>query len=77
MLSVQEVNYFTKLVQEGKTSPVECPFDIDKSNHIVYSKVDKDFNVFFKCLTCEISFKPGLNAEELIKKAIDKYKDLA
>jgi hypothetical protein len=76
MLSIQEVNYFTKLVKEGKVQPVECPFDIAKGNHLVYSKVDEDFNVVFRCVDCEIIFKAGLNTEELIKSAIDKYKHL-
>jgi len=76
MLSIQEVNYFTKLVKEKKASPIECPFDIAKANHLVYSKVDEDFNVFFRCVDCGVNFKAGLNTEELIKNAIDKYINL-
>lgn len=72
MLSVQEVNYHTKLVKEGKASPVECPFDIKRQNHIVISKVNEDFEVFFRCLDCECNFYLGYNQEKLIQDAIDK-----
>lgn len=72
MLSIQEVNYHTNLVKQGKALPIECPFDIKRDGHVVISKTDEDFEVFFKCLDCQNNFKLGINQENLIKESIDK-----
>lgn len=72
MLSIQQVAYYKKLVDEKKAPPISCPFDKGKSDHIIISKVDKDYKVYFKCLDCESSFRLGINAERKILKAIEK-----
>jgi hypothetical protein len=73
MFSIKEVNYFTKLVQEGKADQLRCPFDKDFDKHIVMSKVDDDDNVLFKCLNCQVNIELGLETNQYIKKSIDKF----
>jgi hypothetical protein len=76
MLSIQQVNYHTQLVKKGKALPIECPFDIKRENHLVYSKINENFDVFFRCVDCESNFTLGYNSEKLILNTIDKYKNL-
>ena len=74
MLTIQEVNYFTSLVNKNVVSNIQCPFDIKNTGHFVYSRVDENINVYFRCADCKADFKLGLNSEEYIKNTIDKYK---
>ena len=63
-VSIQEVNYYNKLVDDGKATAIQCRFDPDD---IVISKVDSSDKVFFYCLGCQASFYPGINLIEKIK----------
>lgn len=72
MLSIQHVAFYKKLIEEEKAPPINCPFDKKNNEHIVMSKVDKDYKVYFKCLDCNSSFRLGINAERKILKAIEK-----
>lgn len=63
-LTIQEVNYYSNLVKDGKAKKIECRFD---ANDTVVSKVDSDDKVFFYCLGCHTSFYPGIDMIEKIK----------
>jgi len=63
-LTIQEVNYYNKLVRYGKAKRIECKFDKDDT---VISKVDSNDKVFFYCLGCHSSFYPGINLMGKIK----------
>jgi hypothetical protein len=77
MLSIQEVHFYNILVEKGLVNPMNCPFNEEGvSTHILLPYLNKNDMLFFNCLTCEANFELGLNTEELIKKAIDKYKHL-
>ena len=73
MLSIQQVAFYKKLIEEKKAPPLECPFDKNSEKHIIISKVDKQYNVYFKCLNCDTNFRLGINGEKKILKAIEKY----
>lgn len=73
MLSIQHIAFYKKLVDEKKANPINCPFDKKATEHIIISKVDKEYRVYFKCLDCNSSFRLGLNAERKILKAIEKH----
>ena len=77
MLSIKEIHFYNILVEKGFASPMNCPFNDDSvGDHIIFPELDEKNNLFFNCLTCRTKFELGLNTEELIKKAIDKYKNI-
>ncbi len=63
-LTIQEVNYYNKLVKDGKAKRIECKFD---AYDIVVSKIDSNDKVFFYCIGCHSSFYPGIDYIEKIK----------
>jgi hypothetical protein len=73
MLSIQHIAFYKKLVDEKNFSPINCPFDKNDVEHIVISKVDQDYKVYFECLYCNTTFRLGLNAERKILSAIEKH----
>jgi hypothetical protein len=74
MLSIQEITYYIKLSEQRLVSPIQCPFNEENVlEHMLLPKVDENGKVFFKCLSCNTNFEPGLNAEKIIKKSIEKY----
>jgi len=73
MLSVLEIHYFTRLVEEGKVKNIiKCPFG---SDDIIITKVDENTNPYFYCLNCQTSFSLGKRIEKIIKITIDKFKN--
>jgi len=73
MLSIKEVNYFTRLVNKKLADPIKCPLARYDENHFVLSKVDESLNVYFRCADCSADFQLGLEAKKYIKNTIDKF----
>ena len=74
VLSAKEVNFYNDLFDRGLAEKINCPFDeVGVLDHIILTKVRDDDKVYFKCLTCVISFEPGINTINIIKNTIDKY----
>jgi len=76
MLSIQEVNYFTSIVNKNLANKVQCPLDILGKGHFTYSKVNDNMEVYFRCTDCEADFRLGLDSERYIKDTIDKHKSI-
>jgi hypothetical protein len=73
MLSMKEVHYYNDLVTKGIFNPINCPFNEESvGNHILLPFLDEE-EVWFKCLTCDSSFTPGLNTIDIIKKSIQYH----
>ena len=71
MLSIQEIHYYTKLVEKNKIKNlILCPFN---KLDIVITKFDEDDMPYFYCLSCKSVFKLSKDVEDIIKIAIDKY----
>ena len=71
MLSMQEVHYFTRLVEKEKVKNIiTCPFD---PTDIVITKSDEDDLPFFYCLSCKTSFKLNKDTEDIIRIIINKF----
>jgi hypothetical protein len=77
MLSIQEIHLYNKFSEKGFVNPICCPFNEEGvSNHIILPSLKENDELTFTCLTCVTNFELGLNTEQTIKSAIDKYKHL-
>jgi hypothetical protein len=72
MISIQEVNFYNSLAERNLVGKINCPFGADD---IVVTKVNDQDEVYFKCLTCDTIFHPGVKVINIIKDTIDKYKN--
>ena len=72
MLSIQEVNYFTNIVNKNLANRIQCPLDVLGKGHFTYSRVDDNMEVYFRCTDCDADFRLGIDSEKYIKDAIDK-----
>ena len=69
-LSIQEVHYYNDLVSAYKAEQILCPYDDSTFSHILLTSLDKEAKVFFKCVTCDTKFYPGINLIQRIKSYI-------
>lgn len=77
MLSMKEVHFYNKLVEKGLASKLECSFNAERvGSHIIIPELDKNDELLFICLTCNSTFKLGINTQETIKSYINKYSNL-
>ena len=74
MLTIQEVNYYTRLIDKKLVDPILCPTAPVSEKHFTMSQVDNDFNVYFKCFECKSKFTLGLQSETNIKNNINKFR---
>jgi len=72
VLTVQEVNFYNSLVERDLVAKINCPFDTDD---IVVTRVNPQDEVYFKCISCQTTFYPGIKVEKIIKETIDKFKN--
>jgi len=67
-LTIQEINFYNSLVKDGKALQILCPFNENEEfPDMVISRMDSSDKVYFYCLSCQVSFYPGINLIEKIK----------
>jgi hypothetical protein len=69
-LNIQEVHYYNELSNTFKAEPILCPYDDNSFSHILLTKIDGEEKVYFKCITCDTKFYPGINLIKKIKEYI-------
>ena len=71
-ITIQEVHYYNRLAENFQAEPILCPYDDNSFSHIILTKIDDDEKVYFKCITCDSKFYPGINLIQRIKSYIPR-----
>lgn len=69
-LTIQEVHTYMHLADQGKVPHIPCPVNKDHVNLI--PDLDKEGNVYFYCLACNVRLRPGERFTNLIHKYLQR-----